>query len=151
MRPPMKIINSAFIFIPGLLLSLCSCLPKYTVVLKDVDITHIALDETDFNSKVWVTCKWFRSITLTDITYQVYYDNKKFGTGSYPGKIVLGKNTDTLLTFPCTAKNQSLAIPLFKALLKGDFDYMVIMQLKIKAGLYQKRINTKCWGTRKLW
>jgi hypothetical protein len=147
----MKINHQVVIIIPLLSLLLCSCLPKYTVVLKEVNITHIALDKTDFDSKVWVTCKWFRSITLTDITYQLYYKNKKFGIGAYPGKIVLGKNADTLLAFPCTAKNQSIAFPLIGALLKGDFDYEVIMQLKIKAGIYQKRINTKYWGTKKMW
>jgi LEA14-like dessication related protein len=134
-----------------LMLILCSCMPKYTVFLKDVNITHIALDKTDFDAKVWVTYRWFHSVTLTDITYQLYYDNKKFGDGAYPGKIVLGKNADTLLTLPCTAKNQSLALPLFDALLKSDFDYEVIMQLKVKAGLYQKRTNVKYWGTRKMW
>jgi LEA14-like dessication related protein len=147
----MKINHYVLIIISLLSLLLCSCLPKYTVVLKDVNITHIALDKTDFDAKVWVTCKWFRSITLTDIKFQLYVKGKRFGEGAYPGKIVLGKNADTLLTFPCTAKNQSVAIPLLGALLKGDFDYEVIMQLKIKAGLYQRRINVKGWGSRKMW
>jgi LEA14-like dessication related protein len=146
----MKINRRVLILISGLMLLLCSCLPKYTVFLKDVNITHIALDETDFDAKVWVTYKWFRSLTLTDIRYQLYYNSKKFGDGIYPGKIVLGKKADTLLTLPCTAKNLSVAIPLFDALLKGTFDYEVIMQLKVKAGIYQKRINAKYWGTRKM-
>jgi len=134
-----------------LMLVLCSCMPKYTVDFKNVEFSHFALDETDFNAKIGVTCKWFRSVTITNIGYQLYVKNKKFGEGAYPGKIVLGKNADTVLTFPCTIKNQSVAVPLFSALLKGDFDYEVRMHLKIKACIYQKQINTKYWGTKKIW
>lgn len=151
MENKMKINHFVGIFIPMLLLLLCSCLPKYTVVLKDVNITHITLDETEFDSKVWVTCKWFRSIKLTDITYELYHDNKKFGEGVYPGEIILGKNADTLLYFPCTAKNLSTALPFIGSLIKGDFDYEVRMTLKVKAWIYQKRITTNYFGSKKMW
>jgi len=147
----MKINRHVVIIIPGLWLLLCSCMPKYTVDFKNVEFTHFALDKTDFEAKIGITCKWFRSIALTDIRYQLYVKNKKFGEGNYPGKILLSKNADTLLSFPCTIKNQSIVAPLFSALLKGDFDYEVRMYLNIEACIFKKKINTKYWGTKKIW
>lgn len=138
-------------YIPLLMLLLCSCTPKYTIDFRAVDITNVALDKTDFDAKLWVSSRWFRSLTVTDIKYQLYVKNNKVGEGEYPGKIKLGRNADTLLSFPCTVKNQDIALPLIGALLKSDFDYEVKMSLKIKACIYRKRINRKYSGTKKIW
>ncbi len=134
-----------------LLLLLCSCMPKYTIVLKNIDYTHYAMDKTDFDAQMWVTCKWIRSITITDITYQLYVKDNKFGEGQYPGKIKLGRHADTLLNFPCTVKHQDIALPLAGALFKGDFDYEVRMSLKVKACIFSKRVTTSYKGTKKIW
>jgi len=147
----MKINHHIFIIISPLLLLLCSCMPRYTLDFKTVDFTHIAPDKTDFDAKVWVSCKWFRSFTLTDIKYQLYVKNLKVGEGEYPGAILLGKKADTLLSFPCTVKNQDVALPLIGALLKGDFDYEVKMNFMMKAWIFKKRTNLEYSGVKKVW
>ncbi len=133
-----------------LIFAVCSCMPRYAVDFQTVDFTNIGLDRTNFNAKVWVSYKWFQPLTISSVRYQLYVNNYMIGEGEYPEEIFLGKNADTLLSFPCTVKYQDVALPLIDVLLKGKFDYDVKMDLKIKIDDWSKRINTQYSGTRKL-
>jgi LEA14-like dessication related protein len=145
----MKINHYAVFIIPLLLLLFCSCIPKYAIHLKTVEFTNIALDKTDFNAKMQVSTKWSHPLTLTDIKYQLYINNNKIGEGEYPKKIVLGENAETLISFPCTIKNQDIALPLIGALMKGVFNFEIEMNLKVMGYIYKKRLKVRYSGTKK--
>jgi len=126
-------------------------MPRYTVEVKTVEFTHIALDKTNFDAKVRVSYQWIRSATLTDIKYRLYVKNKKVGEGKCPGNFLLGKKVDTVLSIPCTIKTKDISLSLVGNLLKGAFDYTVKIYVKAKAGIHKKRITIKYSGTANLW
>ncbi len=145
----MKVNHFIIIFL-GLLLFFCSCLPKYAVDFQTVDFTNITLNKTDFNAKIWMSYKWFVPLTISDVKYKLFVNDYLIGEGRYPEKILLGKNADTLLLFPCTVNHKDIAGPLIDILLRGKFDYEVKVDFLIQIQDWEKRYNTTYKGTRRL-
>ncbi|HYB20651.1 MAG TPA: LEA type 2 family protein [Thermodesulfobacteriota bacterium] len=123
---------------------LSSCLgwflEKPTVTLKEVAVTRISLTDINFLFGIEVQNPNSLDLTLKDLEYTVYFNDREVGRGRVEKEVLVAKAASTLVQLPLQADFKSLGDPLGMIIAGKDLRYKIEGACVLKARLGSTRI-----------
>jgi LEA14-like dessication related protein len=123
----MKRIGAVLFIVPLFFLSSCLSwfLEKPTVTLKEVAITRISLTDINFLFGIEVQNPNSFDLTLKELDYTVYFNDREVGRGRLEKKVRIAKSASTLVQLPLQADFKSLGDPVGMIIAGKELRYKI--------------------------